>query len=160
MLRSLVGQLINQNKSLIGLIYDQFLMQGLSPSQKVLKSLIVDLLSGIISTRLILDGLDECTDDEQKDILSVLRFLIENIPDTVCVKIAVFSRDIISIKKALRSPPTISLKDEAAAVDCSIKILVQHELNDIRTELIDSYIAEDVFTAVEQNIVAKADGKS
>ena len=158
-LRVIAAQLVKKNQAFVGLVYDDYVMQGLTPSKRYLKPLIQTLLSGLPSTRIIVDGLDECTDEEQKEILSAISKLVDMNTNSTACKGAIFSRDVAVISKALKKSSAIRLSDEATAIEQSIKSFVHHEIEDMRSSLDDSSVDGGVFETIEHNIVAKADGK-
>ena len=157
-LRAVVCQLIKQKQDLVGYIYDENVVKGLSPSKSNLKRMLPMLLSGISSARIVLDGLDECADEEQREILSTLTSLVKKASTSIQCKVAIFSRDIPALGMTLRKYPTVSLKDEVFAVEASIKAFVHHEVQEMRKDIDDTFVGEEVFNRIEQKIVAKADG--
>lgn len=158
LLRIIAGQLIKQRQDLAGLVYEQYILKGCSPSKKSLKDLIQILLSGVCSARLIVDGLDECTDEEQREVISAIRFLTENNPSSIDCKAIIFSRDIPTISKGLKKSAKISLKEEVAAVESSIKTYVHHDIHEIRDELDEFADDFHLLDEIERKIVTKADG--
>ena len=158
-LRTIAGHLIKQHPTLVEFIYGQYITQGLSPSKANLKRLLLDLLSGVACTRLVVDGLDECNDEEQKEILSVLLQFVDIKSDSTECKAVAFSRDVAVINKSLKKVLMISLKDEIAAAENSIKAYVQHELHQIRNEFDEPCVGDEIFTRIEHRLVSKADGQ-
>ena len=158
-LRAITTHLIKQNQALVGFVYDDYISKGLTASKSNLKRLIPDLLSGIPSTRVVVDGLDECLEAEQNEVLNVLHLLADTKPGAPDCRVAVFSRDLPEINKKLKKSPAISLSGEHAAVEKSINAYVHHELQEIYNNLDGPWLDVEVFSAIERRMVAKADGK-
>ena len=159
-LKQVASQLIKHNRDLIGLVYDEYVRPQLSPTEKIIKRLLPILLSGR-SSRLLVDGLDECEATEQREISRAIRGLVDETKrdeHTDC-KVGIFSRDTGLLKQTFVKDAKVSLKDEATAVSSSITIFVRHEMQQFRNDNADLDISDEVLTEVEQKLVAKAGGK-
>jgi hypothetical protein len=112
------------------------------------------MLGAISSTRIVIDGLDECPERDQKAILTELLSAVKN-SATPC-KIFISSRAETYISKKLRKRPTISLteKTEREKVDKDIQKYVKQSLKGLR-ESFPGTIVDDV----ERKVVRKANGK-
>lgn len=156
-LRAIATQLVRQSPDLSAYVYDEYILKGQSPSKSTLKHLVPMLLSGFPATRIVIDGLDETSEREQKEILSILVPFGNSAGGHEC-KIAIFSRDIPLIRKAIKKQPALCLRDEDASVNRSIQAYVHDEMHILRNNLDDSFVPEAVLEAIEQKLVAKADG--
>ena len=148
-LRSLALQLVRQHLDLASYVADSYVNKGTNASIAQLKKLLPELLAGIPSTFIILDGLDECDERDQKSVLTELVALT----GPSC-KLLVSSRDGIYISKILRKRPTLSLKDKRKDVDADIRLFVNHSLSELRERFGDTVIDN-----VEEQVVRKAEGE-
>lgn len=164
-LRLMTSQLIKQNQGLVDFVYDECVLKGLTPAKTVLTALLQDLLSGITSPRLLVDGLDECKASDQEEILKEIRTIVSEASKKSDCKpgFAIFSTDTAALEKNLKDVPTISLKKEATHVGMSIRAVVRHKMqqiwDELRDELLDGSFMEEVLMRIEQKVVAKADGR-
>lgn len=158
-LRSLAARLIQHSRDHAAFVYRDYVLKGISPSVSVLKQLIPILVSGMPGCRLLIDGLDECTRAEQEEMLKVIMPFAVGKPAGTNCKIVIFSQDTDYIRRTLKRHTSISLGDQSIFMEDSIKSFVQHELGELRLNLDDMVIPDDVMTAIEQEIISKADGK-
>lgn len=165
-LKIVTGQIVRQNQEMAGIVYEDFILKGLTPSIKQLQGLVSTLLKGLKFVRILVDGLDECEDHEQKGILTSIRDLINTAganattePGTGDVKCAVFSRSVSSLSKDLKKAATINLDLESQSVQKAIEAFVESEISTIREELDVSYVDNEVLDKVKDRILASADGK-
>lgn len=135
-------------------VFENYIRQGRTPSLGQVKKLLLELFGAISSTRIVVDGLDECSERDQKAILTELLFAVKN-SATPC-KIFISSRAETYISKTLRKRPTISLSEkiERGKVDKDIQKYVKQSLIGLR----ESFPAA-VVDNVERTVVKKANGK-
>jgi hypothetical protein len=127
-----------------------------------MKRLLPVLLCGISSSRLLVDGLDECNVTEQAKISKAIRELVNDVnkhDHTEC-KAGIFSRDTGDLEKNFKKDSKISLKDEATAVHSSISTFVRHEMQQFRDDNSELDNGIEVLTRIEQKLVTKANGRS
>jgi hypothetical protein len=106
----------------------------------------------IPSVRIIVDGLDEYPEPDQRAILTELLTLSKSSGGQCRV---IFSnRESVQINKILASKPTISLRDQYADVNKDIEIYVHAKLMDLRLRFEDSLVDN-----IEKRIVANSDGQ-
>ena len=148
MLRSIALQLLRQHMDLASYVADNYVNKGSNPSIPQLKKLLVELLSGIPSVFIVLDGLDECDEKSQKSILGELILLT----GPTC-RLLISSRDGIYVSKVLHERPTISLREKKRDVDTDIRLFVKHNLIGLRERFGDTVVDE-----VEEKVVEKANG--
>ncbi|KAK5121671.1 hypothetical protein LTR85_004843 [Meristemomyces frigidus] len=158
MLMALAAQLITQKPELSAYVYDEYILKGQPPSKASLKQLIPCLISAFTTTHIVIDGLDEASEQEQKDMLAVLLSFVVRKDATSGCKVAIFSRDTPLICKVVKQHPVVSLRDESAAVDSSIRLYVHDEMLILRDGLDVACVPEQVFDDIEQKLVSKADG--
>jgi Cdc6-like AAA superfamily ATPase len=123
------------------------------------KELLANLLRSLETTYILLDGLDECADKDQKQILMELSNLIpadskakENSPK---LKILVCSRETKEIARKLNKVPQISLTNEDRYVSQDIASFVKSSLAELKDRFQDNIVDE-----IQDIVVKKADGKT
>jgi hypothetical protein len=153
-LRTLILELLRSYPILTSHIFANYIRQGRTPSLIQIKKLLPDLLSTVSSTRIIIDGLDECQENDQRAILTELLSAVKH-SVTPC-KVFISSRAETYISRTLRKRPTISLseKREKEKVDKDIRRYVKHSLIELRASF-PSTVVDDV----EKTIVQKANGE-
>lgn len=113
-----------------------------------LKELLLNLLKASSNTIIILDGLDECEDKCQKQILQeVMKLGGEH------CKILISSREGGHISKTLRKRKTLALKDQKNEIDRDIRLYATQTLAGLREKF-----ADDIVKEIQQRVVEKADG--
>ena len=152
-MRTVALQILRDNEDLAAHVSDKYANHGGNPSIQQLRKLIPELLANARATRIVIDGLDECPEKDQKAVLQELLSLCS--PSDAHCKLLISSREGAYISKTLRRKPYISLKDRTSDVDTDIGHFVSQNLGELR-ERFDS----DVLDNIEQRIVEKAGGKS
>jgi hypothetical protein len=146
--RTLVLQLVRNNIELASHISDNYVSRGLTCSMTRLKELLPNLIMATSATRIIIDGLDECEDRDQKQILQELMKLGGN-----HCKILISSRDYGHIGKILRKKKTIAFRDRRNDINKDIQLYVTQALAGLRQQFEDQIIDE-----IKRAVVEKADG--
>jgi len=160
----LVAKLLRGNSDLLAYVYEEYVLDRKTASPINLEHLILTLLPSLpserskVAVRIILDGLDECEEDQQQRIISILD-RASRLPTTgtVC-KVLVSSRDTPKLTRLLRRKPSISFKDEIAAVSKAIQYYIQKRLDDMKLELLELQITDSQIEYARNAIVAKSDG--
>ena len=152
LLQSLATQLIVINPELAPFIVETYTNKGLRPSKKKLGVILEKLITSMDFLRVVVDGLDECSPDEYKEILEDL-LRIRGLTPGAC-KVLISSRREPSITKILHSKPTIRLEDHTEHINDMISSFVNSQLKMLPHELTSEKI--DMFRA---QIVSKANGK-
>lgn len=121
--RSLVHQLVRQEKDMAGFVHDEYICKGCEPSAQHLTRLLLDLVSGDRNATIVIDGLDECADADIKKVLGLCHELIGSSDGQRC-KVLLFSREVAIIQKAKKSKrwPAIALEEEKQAIDAAIRM--------------------------------------
>jgi hypothetical protein len=142
-------------------VYNDFVLQGATPSISTLKQLVPLLLSAMPGCRLLIDGLDECKQSEQEAMLKVILPFVLGRPTSTSTncKLAIFSQDTGYIQRMLKKHTCISLADQSQYLEESIKKYVQHSLADLRLVLDDMEIPDSVMDTIQRTIISKADGE-
>ena len=150
-LRSITVQLLRSNLDLAPHIFENYANKGLAPSIIRLRKLLPELLETIPSVRIIIDGLDEYPETDQRTILTEILSLSKR-SGGQC-RILFSNREGTHINKALSSRTTISLKDQHVDVKRDIEAYVRSSLKDFRERFGDRLIDQ-----IESIITSKADG--
>ncbi|KAL9116701.1 MAG: hypothetical protein Q9187_006774, partial [Circinaria calcarea] len=150
-LRALALQLLRAHLDLAPYVCDNYANRGRNPSMPQLRRLIPALLATIPLTRIVIDGLDECQEKDQRQILQELMSLCT--PSGVRCKILLSSREGVHLSRALRRKPNISLTERRVDVDTDIRLFVAHNLTELR-ERFDGKVVD----GIEKRVVKKADG--
>ncbi|USP82247.1 hypothetical protein yc1106_09521 [Curvularia clavata] len=117
-------------------VHDVYFKSYPLPTKKALLSLLPELLRGLGSVRLVVDGVDEWVAQDQKELLQDLSKMVSTDQSSHVCKIMVASQDTMDIARSLRkkdrSATTISLnnRDERLAVDSAIAKFVDSKLQD------------------------------
>jgi hypothetical protein len=150
-LKTIALQLLRHSPELSSLIANEFIYRGLSCGVAQLKTLIPQLLQIIPTTRIIIDGIDECSHETQKVILKNL-YAVCIRPDISC-KMLLSSRREVLIQKQLLDKPQILL-DGRQEVDLDIRSYVMYKMMEVPTEDMD------LLDRIESIMVEKANGKA
>jgi len=102
-------QLLRAHPEVASLITNEFIDRGSSSGLAQLRDLIPKLLELRPYTRIVVDGIDECSKSGQKALLKELQATCLS-PELRC-KILISSRKEPNIKNELQKKPTISLDD-------------------------------------------------
>ncbi|MCJ1426374.1 hypothetical protein MMC29_004277 [Sticta canariensis] len=151
-LRAMVAQLVKSQPDMLPHIHQNYVDKALNPSLKVMKELLAQVLSGLPSSRIILDGVDECHETQQKEILSTLLPLQKNAPNSC--KLLISSRvDEGYIKSVLRQKPSIRLKDHNSE---AISLFVDQNVAEL-SDIFDS-LEDDLLDRIRRELCFKAGG--
>ncbi|CZR69490.1 related to vegetatible incompatibility protein HET-E-1 [Phialocephala subalpina] len=145
----IVLQIIRQHPEVCTLIANEYVYRGSTCGMVQLRSLVPQLLEVVGYTRIIVDGIDECSKDDQKTILKELQSICVS-PTTHC-KILFSSRREVHIREKLSSQPQVSL-DGRQEVDFDIRSFIKYKVTKLRTS------DKDLLDRVESILVEKADG--
>jgi len=107
------------------------------------------LLEIIAYTRIVVDGIDECSKENQKVILKELQLVCTGL--TTRCKVLFSSRKEVLIREKLSKQPQISL-DGRQEVDCDIRSFVRYKIAKLRTS------NQDLLDRIESILVEKANG--
>ncbi|KAF1982150.1 hypothetical protein K402DRAFT_397887 [Aulographum hederae CBS 113979] len=159
-LKSLAAQIIKANRDLATAIYDLFISKGANATVRTLRDVIQTLLKACTSTRIILDGLDECPEKEAIAILKEVVALASCDGGPISCKVLVSSRDVDPISKILDTKSSISLRSEGEGLNAAIIAFVKARVGGLLTSNLDSgFEAEkDLHGYLEQRLIQKADG--
>jgi hypothetical protein len=148
-LRSVALQLLRRHIDLASLISNEFVYRGQSCGMSQLRTLIPKLLEIVPCTRIIIDGVDECSPENQRMVLKDVQSLCFG-PGTRC-KLLISSRRDVGIYEKLSSKPHVLL-DEQEEVGIDIQSYVNCRIQQLRTS------DEKLLTRISSLLVEKADG--
>jgi hypothetical protein len=160
-LRSLVSQLVQQRPDLVPYILDECVSRGVPASGSQLRKMIPKLLLGFSCLRIIVDGLDEIEESQQRQVLSDLIDFATNPlgPGSPC-KILIASRDVTVISRFLSQRTVLSLGDDLQAFQGAVQPYVHHELGLLRKSLSDIEVEQTTMDVIEHRLVKKSNGNT
>ena len=151
-LKTLANQLVRQDRDLAPLVQN-FLVKGSSRSRHAMKKILKEILPSIdlASTRIILDGVDECEEAVQRDILSDLIDIQRHVKHRC--KILIASRSEPLIRKSMHQSIHIDLENKTQA---GLKIYIQCEVSKLKIHFSD--IRSSLWADIEKRLERKANG--
>lgn len=150
-LRTICLQLLRKNLDLASLISNEYVYRGVNCGLAQLRVLVPQLIELMPRTRIIIDGLDECSLEYQRSALKELQ--------TTCLgaehrcKLLIASRREVAISEKLSSKPQINL-DGRNEVNTDIRSFVRYKTTKLRSS------NTDLLKRVESVLVEKANGNS
>ncbi|KAF4635514.1 hypothetical protein G7Y89_g2570 [Cudoniella acicularis] len=166
-LKSLIAQILRSNDYLLAHVYEEYLLNRKSSSPQVLEQLLPTLLPAIsnessrtIYVRIVLDGLDECDEDKQQRVFTVLDRMVastSNSNQTIC-KVLISSQDSPNLSKLLRRKGSVSLYDERAALMSAIGVYVRQRLERMRDDVFPIEHTDGDVKEIAEAIASNADG--
>ena len=149
----IVLQILRQHPDVCTFIANEFVYRGVSSGMPQLKSLVPRLLELCAYTRIVIDGIDECSEDNQRTILKELQTACTG-PTTRCsCKILFSSRREVQIREKLSKEPQITL-DECHNVELDIQSFVKYKITELHTS------DKDLLLRIESILVGKANGSA
>ncbi|PVH83786.1 hypothetical protein DL98DRAFT_652239 [Cadophora sp. DSE1049] len=158
-LRSLVSQLVQQSPDLVPYILDEYVSRGVPASGSQLRKMIPKLLMGFSCLRIIIDGLDEIDESQQRQVLSDLTdFATHPLGPGSSCKMLIASRDVTLISRFLSQKTVLSLGDDLIAFQVAVQPYVHHELSQLRKSLSDIEVEQTTMDVIEHRLVEKSNG--
>jgi hypothetical protein len=164
LLRSLVSQIIQKHQDLAVYVHDVYFKSHPVPSKKALLALLPELLQGLGSTRLIIDGVDEWDALEQKVLLKDLMQLLSTDSSSYICKILIASRDTLDASRNRRKNKSVvamslSERDESLAIAQSIGKFVDKRLNDLPDDFNVLDPDGSILAQIKRSLSDKSNGK-
>lgn len=150
-LRTLLNQLLRQNLDLAPLIHEAYLMTGSNKSAPAVKRMLKEVLSEVKCTRIILDGVDECDETIQREILANLADVQKSVG--ISCKILVSSRHEPLIKKSIPQKCHIALDGKTTE---SLNIYIRSRVSGLKSSFPDT--GGLLWDTIEQKLMEKAKG--
>ena len=157
-LRCLTAQLLRQHRILAAHIHKEYIEKGQTPSVSRLKGLLCDLQRGTSELYICVDGIDECADKDQAQIILGLTPLVQPQDTGSNCKILFASRDIRAISKHLKKYTTVALTQERRFIESAIQSYVHDSLLRLRDQGQFKEQQKDLIDRVEHDLVVKAEG--
>ena len=164
LLQSIISQVIQKHQDLAIYVHDVYFKSHPVPTKKALLSLLPELLQGLGSVRLVVDGVDEWAPRDQKELLKDLSQMVSTDQSSHICKIMIASQDTMNISRSLRrkdkSTTTISLSngDERLAVSSSIADFVDSKLSDLPDHLDEVDPGASILSHIKQTLLDKSHG--
>lgn len=133
-------------------LYQQYSRQDELPSQSKLQAQLVKVSESFNQVYIIIDALDECSD--QKPFLSLITALIQN----SSVKICVTSRREQNIRNTFAKLKCPTLEIEAKKVDQDIAVFVDSEISRRSADYTDGTIDLALRKMIKEALVSKSNG--
>ena len=151
-MRSIAVQLLQSNWDMVTYVYSTYLESVWDPSIKRMKNIIREILSGLRACRIVLDGIDECNIDQQKEIISTFLSLQNGASDS-CKILFSCRNDESHIKRLLSRKTIIQLRGQT---DDAIALYVDYKVS----ELSQSFegLERELLDEIKQRIGAEAKG--
>ncbi|EMR87314.1 putative nacht domain protein [Botrytis cinerea BcDW1] len=148
-LKTVAVQLLRQHHEISTLVANEFVYRGVDCTMTQLRTLVPQLLQTVASTRIVVDGLDECSKEDQKVILKELRSICIG-PALQC-KILFSSRKEAHIRQKLLKQPHIAL-DSRQEVNQDIQSYLKYKVSKLDTS------DQDLLSRIENTLMEKANG--
>lgn len=133
-------------------LYRQYSRQDELPSQSKLQAQLVNVSESFNQVYIIIDALDECSD--QEPFLSLITALIQN----SSVKICITSRREQNIRNTFAKLKCPTLDIEAKRVDQDIAVFVDSEINCRSADYTDGTIDLALKKMIKEALVSKSNG--
>ncbi|OCL05557.1 hypothetical protein AOQ84DRAFT_413235, partial [Glonium stellatum] len=156
-LRYLAAQILRFSPELCYYVLDEYMSKGYTLSIQQLRSMIVSMLTRFDTVRIVIDGVDEYEEIEQKKILNEIITFAACDPSGVTRKILFSSRDEPRISRILGQKSLLSLTREHATVDTAIQLYIRQNINAIRKSISGS-IGTNLLDDIEARIIQKSNG--
>lgn len=150
-LRTVALQLLRRSMELASLIANEYVYRGSNCGMAQLRVLIPQLLELVPYTRVVIDGLDECSIDDQKTVIKEVQSLC--LRPTIRCKILFSSRQEVYIREKLSGNPHIPL-EKREEVESDIQLFVKYKMTQLRTS------DRNLLKKLESLLVEKANGDS
>ena len=153
-LRNFVTQLLSHkiNSDLAPFILENFANGGQLPSRKNLERVFERMVDATPNLRIIVDGFDECSREDQEDIHYNLT-KIRGVTAGSC-KILISSRNLEQLAKFSRAVLTIRLEDNPDLISSTITAFVESQLTDLSHRF-----ASETLRHLKNQIIVKANGE-
>ena len=144
---------MNGNSDTVTYAYNTYVDKAHITSFKRMRMLLGDILSTVKACRIVLDGIDECSVDQQKEIISTFLAIQKEAADS-CKVLFSCRNDESHIKGALLRMSVISMKGQTGS---AISLYVGEKVNELSNVFggLDGKLLADI----QQHLCSKAEGK-
>ncbi|PHH89668.1 hypothetical protein CDD83_5546 [Cordyceps sp. RAO-2017] len=171
-LMSLILQLIQWQPDLSAYVYNDYYRAKKSPSVATLEQLLRCLLTNVPSQPdgseayvwIIIDGLDECDDDKQQALVSLLyevssKAARDSSRSTFC-RVLISSRPSVILERLLSEEQTLFLSEEEENLENAMHLYARKRLHDLYPiRLLSLGVTSAELDQFRKSIVDKAEGK-
>lgn len=151
-IRTVAVQLIHSYPDLVTYVYRSYVDSVRNTSIKRMKDLLREILSSLTTCRIVLDGIDECSVEQQKEIISTFLSLQDSAAES-CKVLFSSRNDESHIKRLLSRKTVIHLKGQT---DDAIALYVNQKVDEL-SHLFEG-LDGGLLDAVRQRICSKAKG--
>lgn len=149
-LRIVALQLLRKHTDVASLIANDFVYRGCIPAIAQMRNLLPQILEIVPPTRIVIDGLDECSPEGQRAVLKEIQALFCG--SNIRCKVLVSSRKEVLIAKQLARRPQLSL-DGQEEVDLDIRRYTKYHIQQLPS------VNNETLAEIESILVARANGK-
>ena len=150
-LRSLATQLLARTTSLAPYVLETFASNGQQPTKKNMGIILEKMITSLPSLRIVFDGLDECLQNDQDEIIQDLLRIKGSTPGAC--KLLFSSQKHRSISRRLHLRPTIRLDDNTENINSTISSFIHPRLQTLRDRFSPAKVDH-----LENFLLEKADG--
>ena len=127
-LRTLAFQLLQQNLDMTALIHQAYLLKGSSRSAPAIKKMLGDILPTVKVTQIVIDGVDECDDETQHNVLKILQDIQKDAGKNG--RLLVSSREVPRVRRSLLAQWHMQLGEKTSE---GLKLYIKEKLRDLET---------------------------
>ena len=152
-MRSIAAQLVRSLPDIVPYVHQHYIGKALYPSPKLMRKLLREVLAGTDCCRIVLDGIDECDEAQQREVLSTFLDLQQNAANS-CKMLFASRNDENHIKNLLRKSTVVPMKGQT---DDAIRLFVNSKV----AELTDKFesLNDIALDRIRYRLSSKADGK-
>ncbi|KAH6869113.1 hypothetical protein B0T10DRAFT_313885, partial [Thelonectria olida] len=152
--RAITAQILRMSPDLAPYMHGEYVGKGQKPTTGVLKKLLPHLLARIPDIRLVVDGIDEISATEHRDLIPDLLRLTNLVSEC---KLLLISQDLPSISVKLGKQVRLSIGEEEANVRKDMAAIVEGSLRDIDGQH-NGVLGEEVLQSLQSEILRKSEG--
>ncbi|ERF69533.1 hypothetical protein EPUS_01862 [Endocarpon pusillum Z07020] len=137
-------QILRQHPEIVPVVHSEYYEKWSGKASRTMKKMLKDILAGVSCARIVIDGLDECAPEVQKELPKVLADIHETVGKSF--KILICSR-LVADPKAM-----ILLRGET---ENAIKLYVKNEVRKLCNDI--EFVPDEDAKWIENRLASKAD---
>lgn len=153
-LRYFCAQLVQKLPDAAPYIYDECLANAQKPTAENMKRILPQLFSQAKNLSLVIDGVDEVSHSEHKNLIKELLNIAKSQMDT---KLLIVSQDLPSISSQLRRLPRLSMSEEKQSIQSDMALIVTSAMENLQ-KLHEGAIPQKSLDDVKNGIIDRAEG--